>query len=333
MVAGCGKVSAKDAGGRDAQIDAAATPEVDGMSDAASTRRDAADAASDAATDRRDAAGDSEPAACNPTAAFGAPTPLADFNTAADEDAIFLSDDRLTALFSTDRPGGSGGYDLWLAVRSDVEASFSAPSPAAGVNSADDERQPVLSGDSLHLYFMSNHGTSAYRIVEATRNGVTGGFAPPVDVAGLASGAGDVSPWLSKDGTQIYFGSGRSGGLGGNDLYVADLSSAGASNAVELAAVDSAADDASPVLSRDGLTLYFASKRADPAALGNDDIWVARRAAVGAPFDTPTAVTELNSAAADGPRWLSPDGCTLYFTSDRSGGQGGYDLYAATRGR
>jgi Tol biopolymer transport system component len=179
---------------------------------------------------------------------------------------------------------------------------------------------------------MSNHGSSAYRIVEATANSVTGGFAPPVDVDGLASGAGDISPYLSSAGTQIYFGSGRAGGLGGNDLYVADLSSAVASNAVDLAAVDSAADDGSPVLSRDGLTLYFASKRTDPAARGNDDIWIARRTTVSDPFGAPIAVSELNSAAADGPRWLSSDGCTLYFTSDRAGGQGGYDLYVATRG-
>ena len=280
-----------------------------------------------------DATSDAAPPACNPSAAFGTPAPLADFNTSANEDAIFLSDDQLTALFSTDRTGGVGGYDVWVAVRSDPKAAFSAPGPVGGVNSGDDERQPVLSADALHLYFMSNHGSPAYRIVEATRNGLTGAFAPPVDVPGLDSGAGDISPWLSNAGTQIYFGSGRSGGLDGNDIYVAALSAAGANNVVDLTAVNSAADDASPVLSRDGLTLYFASKRTDPAARGNDDIWLARRAALGDSFGAPAAVAELNSAAADGPRWLSPDGCTLYFASDRDGGQGGYDLYAATRGR
>ncbi|HLK90135.1 MAG TPA: hypothetical protein VKZ18_09580 [Polyangia bacterium] len=322
MLAGCGNVSVKGASVVGTPGDAAAEVGRDGATDA-----------TDAAPGTPDATGDSARPACEPTAAFGAPTPLADFNTSANEDAIYLSDDQLTALLSSDRPGGMGGYDVWVAVRSDPNAAFSAPSPVDGVNSGDDERQPVLSGDALHLYFMSNHGASSYDIVEATRNGLTGGFAPPVVVPGLASGAGDVSPWLSAAGTQIYFGSGRSGGLGGNDLYLADLSAAGGGNVVDLTAVNSAADDASPVLSHDGLTLYFASKRTDPAARGNDDIWVARRAALGDPFSAPAPVTELNSAAADGPRWLSPDGCTLYFTSTRSGGLGGYDLYAATRGR
>jgi hypothetical protein len=294
---------------------------------------DAADAAADSAPAQPDAAGDRVAVPCDPTAAFGTPVPLDDFNTAANDDAVFLSDDLLTALLSSDRPGGSGGYDLWVAVRSDTQARFSAPTPVPSVNSADDERQPVLSSDSLHIYFMSNHGSSGYRIVEATRNSVTGGFAPPAAVAGLASGAGDISPWLSTDGMQIYFGSGRAGGLGGNDIYVADLSPAGASNPVDLAPVNSTADDASAVLSRDGLTLYFASKRVSAASRGNDDIWVTRRATASDPFAPPAAVTELNSAAADGPRWLSPDGCTLYFVSDRDGGKGGYDLYTATRGR
>jgi hypothetical protein len=310
VVAGCGKVNVTDADARGAVVDAE-TP----------------DASADAG------AVDSAQAACDPTAAFGTVAPLADFNTAANEDAVFLSDDQLTALFSSDRPGGAGGYDLWIAVRSDVQARFSAPSPVAGVNSAADERQPVLSADSLRLLFMSNQGSTAYRLVEATRNTITGGFAPPVMVAGLDSGAGEISPWLSADNTQIYFGSGRAGGLGGNDVYVSDLSAAGAGDPADLTVINSTADDASPVLSRDGLTLYLASKRPDSAALGNDDIWVSRRASVSAPFGAPAAVPELNSSAADGPRWLSPDGCTLYFTSTRNGGQGGYDLYSSTRGR
>jgi Tol biopolymer transport system component len=324
-VAGCGNVTVVDAAADGALSADRVASDASGAPDAAET--------ADRAQDRLEAAVDQRLGPCDPNAAFGAPASLDDFNTAANDDAVVLSDDQLTALLSSDRPGGSGGYDLWVAVRSDVQARFSAATQVAGVNSADDERQPVLSSDSRHVYFMSNHGASGYRIVEATRNGVTGGFAPPAAVAGLDSGMGDISPWLSIDGAQIYLGSGRAGGLGGNDIYVADLSTAGASNVVDLAAVNSSADDASAVLSRDGLALYFASKRADATARGNDDIWVARRADVGDPFGAPAAVTELNTAAADGPRWLSPDGCTLYFVSDRSGGQGGYDLYSATRGR
>jgi hypothetical protein len=307
------------------------------------SKRDASkrDAGGDART--RDAGGDALPRdsggdrgrpACDPTQPFGSPAPLADFNTASDDDGVSLSDDLLTAYLSSDRPGGSGGYDLWVATRGAIGDHFSAPYPVGAVNTADDERQPVIGHDGLRLYFMTNHATSGtYDVVAAARNNLIATFASPAPIPGLNGTTNDTGPWISVDGTAITFASDRPGGLGGSDIYVAALGAAGASSIVDYAAVNSAADDAAPVLSRDGLAIYFSSKRAGSGARGNDDIWVATRAVATDGFGTPTNVSELNSAAADGPRWLSADNCTLYFTSDRTGGLGGYDLYQATRGQ
>jgi hypothetical protein len=290
------------------------------------------DAGGDAHT--RDAGGDAGRSPCDPTQPFGVPTPLADFNTASDDDGVYLSDDLLTAYLSSNRPGGSGGYDLWVATRGATGDHFSTPYPVGAVNTADDERQPVISHDGLRLYFMTDHATSgAYDVVAAARNNLIATFAVPAPVPGLNGTTNDTGPWISLDGTAIYFASDRPGGLGGNDVYVATLGAAGASGIVDVTAVNSTADDAAPVLSRDGLTIYFSSKRTGGGARGNDDIWVARRAVATDGFGTPTNLTELNSTAADGPRWLSTDNCTLYFTSDRAGGVGGYDLYQATRGQ
>jgi hypothetical protein len=297
-----------------------------------------ADGPRDSATDLgdalpRDGAADRGRPACDPTQPFGTPTPLADFNTSSDDDGVYLSDDLLTAYLSSDRAGGSGGYDLWVATRGAVGDHFSTPTPLGTVDTPDDERQPVTSHDGLRLYFMTNHGTSGtYDIAAAVRDGLSATFASPAPVPGLNGTGNDTGPWISLDGTSITFASDRPGGLGGNDIYVADLGAAGASGVVDYTDVNSTVDDAAPVLSRDGLTLYFSSKRAGAGALGNDDIWVARRAVVTDGFAAPTNVGELNSAAADGPRWLSADDCALYFTSDRAGGLGGYDLYQATRG-
>ena len=292
---------------------------------------------------RRDGGGDALPqdgaadrgrAACDPTQPFGTPAPLADFNTTSDDDGVYLSDDLLTAYLSSNRAGGAGGYDLWVATRGAVGDHFSAPTPLGTVNTPDDERQPVTSHDGLRLYFMTNHATSGtYAIAAAARDGLAATFASPAPVAGLNGTSNDTGPWISLDGTGITFASDRPGGLGGNDIYVAALGAVGASGVVNYTAVNRAAEAPAPVHSRAGITLYFSSKRAGTGAHGNDDIWVARRAVVTDGFGTPTNVTELNSAAADGPRWLSTDNCTLYFTSDRAGGLGGYDLYQATRGQ
>ena len=83
----------------------------------------------------------------------------------------------------------------------------------------------------------------------------------------------------------------------------------------------------SPSLSADGLTLYLsASKTGQP-----DHIYVATRADRGAQFAAATAVTGVNSSSADGTPFLSYDGLTLYFYSDRPGGVGGHDLWFAQR--
>jgi len=39
----------------------------------------------------------------------------------------------------------------------------------------------------------------------------------------------------------------------------------------------------------------------------------------------------INTSDADGTTYISPDGLTLYFSSDRPGGYGQYDLWVATR--
>src|SRR5207249_823543 len=75
--------------------------------------------------------------------------------------------------------------------------------------------------------------------------------------------------------------------------------------------------DSAPVTSVDGLTLFFASDRAVGPG-GGADVWVATRAALGAPFDTPRLAPELSSPAVDIPGWISPDGCRMYLSSDRA---------------
>ena len=69
--------------------------------------------------------------------------------------------------------------------------------------------------------------------------------------------------------------------------------------------------------------LCFNSSR--PTGLGRNDIYCG-------PLDaTPTLVPRISSAAQDAGPWLAGKGEALLFTSDREGGQGGWDLYASTR--
>src|SRR5688500_17486219 len=93
--------------------------------------------------------------------------------------------------------------------------------------------------------------------------------------------------------------------------------------------VNSAANDLAAELSKDGLSLYFASNR--PGGAGANDLYVTRRASVDDPWGSPTNLAMLNTSSGDAGPHLSRDGHWLFFTSQRAGGSGGNDVYLSYR--
>jgi len=92
--------------------------------------------------------------------------------------------------------------------------------------------------------------------------------------------------------------------------------------------VNSSAQDSTPSISADGLSLYFSSKRSG----GWADLWVTTRATVSDPWDPPVNLgPTINSAETDVTPSISADGLTLYFSSYRPGGHGKMDIWIATR--
>jgi Tol biopolymer transport system component len=56
-----------------------------------------------------------------------------------------------------------------------------------------------------------------------------------------------------------------------------------------------------------------------------------RRCDPAKPFGAAMPITELNTPAHDDAAWLTSDERTIYFSSTRAGGPGGFDIYLATR--
>lgn len=95
---------------------------------------------------------------------------------------------------------------------------------------------------------------------------------------------------------------------------------------IEAISSDTNQDD--PVMTADGLELFFASKRDDAM---REDIWVSRRASTSEEWGEPELVAGANSEERESAIGLSSDGLSLWIGSDRDGGLGGLDVWFARR--
>lgn len=264
------------------------------------------------------------PARCNPNAAFGAAQPLTELDTAAEEDFATLTDDELTIYFSSTRVGSVGGYDLFTATRPDRSSPWGNVQAVGGVNTAGNERGPMVSADQRTLYALTGVAPD-YQIGVSTRttpSGLFNGFtdAPVINAVGSNEEAGTLLV------NALYFSTNRNG-----DYQLVRSPRTGSTFGPPLVVsgdmLDLPSSDAQPVVTPDELTIYFESTRS--GGVGADDIWMAKRSNLADGFSTPINLSSLNSTVADFPTWISSDNCVLYFTS-RS--PGNYDLFRTTRG-
>ena len=150
---------------------------------------------------------------------------------------------------------------------------------------------------------------------------------------------GDWDPSISADGLSLYFCSNRPGGVGGvsgvsgvGDLWVTTRATTeddwGEPVNLGLTVNTSSADEG-PSISADGLALYFTSDR--PGGFGTLDLYVSTRATKDDPWGAPSNLGSVVNRSGAGYPDISRDGLSLYFTSDRPGGYGNYDLWLTTR--
>jgi Tol biopolymer transport system component len=174
-----------------------------------------------------------------------------------------LSQDGLSLYFFSERFGGTGGRDLYVATRPSLGVEFNAVSEPSTLNSVGRDDRPWLSPDELSVYFSSQRASISDDLWRATRNGRSDAFGPPVVAAELNSIGNDAGVFLTPDGKVAFLASDRSGGLGGLDLYRAVRASTGESFSTPeiLVELSSSADDFDPQLTADGQELFFVSKR------------------------------------------------------------------------
>jgi len=302
-LAGCSPVSAADV---DASSDAT-TPLADARVDAQH-----ADGSPDAAT------------SCRSIDPFDSFAPVAGIKTTAAEQNAWLSHDELTVIFGRFTPGRKN--DFFIASRAVRTDAFANVRPLSELNSLDQEYRAFMSDDGLNIFFDRQDSSTGYHILTAVRSSPAAQFGAAAPVASVNDMGGNYEPFLTPEG--MYLGSERGGNL--SDLFLAPRVGAGFGAPVRLG-VSSSAPEEMPVVSSDGLTLYFAARDRDPAGQ-SWDVWMATRADLGQPFSAAALVNAsngmINQAGRDIPAWISDDDCRLYYTTDRDGD---LDVWVASR--
>jgi len=211
------------------------------------------------------------------------------------------------------------------------QPSFRAPELVTGLDANLALWAPSLASDGRTLFVAANEPGLQEHIYFATRVGSSAQFSQLTLLANVDSGSGDGTPLLSADGRTLYFYSRRPGGSGDRDLWFARRPDAAADfgAASPLGAINSGALDHLPWVSADELKLLYVSTRA--GGLGQSDIWLATRDRPSDDFGEPDLFSTISSSADEGRAVESSDGRLVLFASARGGGQGGLDLWLATR--
>ena len=178
-----------------------------------------------------------------------------------------ISPDGLSLLFPSDRPGGSGGLDIWLATRSTPDSAWDTPvNLGPTVNSSAWDMGAKMSADGLSIYFHSARpGSGGEDIWMTTRAAKDAPWGPARNLGlSVNSPYNDGEPTLSADGLTLFFNSDRPGGSGSYDLWVTTrrtTSDPWGPPANLGPIVNSPAIEWCASVSADGSTLYFCSDR------------------------------------------------------------------------
>jgi outer membrane protein OmpA-like peptidoglycan-associated protein len=224
--------------------------------------------------------------------------------------------------------------DLYYAHADSCGGWFAARNMGDPPNTPNQESAQFVSADGHYLFFTrcensfeegSGEGGCdlfmAYRIRMDTSWTIAQPFGQTIN-----SPAFEGMPSLSPDNRELYFVSDRKGGYGGYDIWCSRFENglwqlpqnAGPS-------VNTPGNETTPYIAADNKTLFFASDHRP--GLGGTDLFVSRRQAGDQWTTAENLGYPINSAHDERSEYVSMDGQTLYFASDRNGPAGNYDLY------
>ncbi len=249
-----------------------------------------------------------------------------------------LSPDGLALYFGSDRPGGYGAADIWIARRACLDCPWGEPVNAGPtINSASGDGSVVFTPDGLTMFFSGGDragGAGNNDIWVTHRTDPDDDFAwqtpvnvgPGVNTPAHESGPAYV-PAMNGSGNNFYFD--RDG-----HAYQTRVTRDGrvVGPVTPLYLGDPTADVNDITVRADGRELFFFSTR--PGGMGLSDLWVATRDNLRDPWSEPRPLgAPVNTPYADLSPSLSWDGRTLFFSAAANArpSLGYQDIWMSTR--
>jgi peptidoglycan-associated lipoprotein len=214
----------------------------------------------------------------------------------------------------------------------------------ASINSTFTEYTPFITPDETRLFFESDRpgsiGNSGNFDLWYSTNSAPSkkipDFTLPVN-AGLPLNTdgfdGHPSLRLTHEIYEIYFTSYAGSTRGGpkeSNIYVSRLMGNVWSEPRAVEGINSDFHDRMPSISPDGKFLYFSSDR--PGGFGKDDIWVSEYDTSSRKWNSPVNLgSTINTTDSEISPSIHVDSITLYFSSNRPGGVGSYDIYVTQK--
>ena len=208
----------------------------------------------------------------------------------------------------------------------------------------------TFTGDGLTMYFVScntKYNRDGCSIFESKYDPIKKTWGKPTFVDALIGEkqivtsrgktktipSDDTQPYITKDGRTLYFISDRPGGEGGYDIWYSRRVGAGWSEPQNLGAdINTPFNEQSPYLNDTGDKLYFAST--GYPSFGGYDLFEVEGSIENGWDEVENVGYPVNTTYNDlGGIWMTEGDSIAYFTSDRPGGVGNFDVYYARKAR
>lgn len=162
----------------------------------------------------------------NPNGTWSEPEALQGVNSTYSEKSASLSADGKSLYFASDRPGGLGGMDIYVATKDNRGQWTRIRNLGPGINSTFDEEGPFIDYEGKTLYFSSKgrKGMGGYDIFKATVTDPKENKWSEPENLGYPINTPDDDVFFvgTKDGQRGYYSSTREDGAGYSDIYRID---------------------------------------------------------------------------------------------------------------